>query len=246
MAIHDPDVRGVLLDIEGTTSSVRFVYDVMFPFVLRELDEFLLTQGDQPEVVAACAQIARDAGRNSLVDWCAATGGTSRQTISEEVRRLMAADVKATGLKELQGLIWQAGFESGELVAHVYPDVVPALTAWRERGIELRIYSSGSVAAQRLFFGHTEYGDLLPYFSAHYDTTVGAKKDAASYRAIAADVGIPAGQLLFLSDVVAELDAAREVGWQTGLCCRPGNTPAEEGAGRHPRIDSFADVHLGG
>lgn len=225
--------RGILLDIEGTTSSVSFVYDVMFPFVRRELDRYLDAHWGQPPLAAACRQIARDANQDARAD--------DRTWIRGEVLRLMDGDVKATGLKQLQGLIWEDGFNSGELKAHVYDDVPPALRDWHSRGISLRIYSSGSIQAQKLFFGHTIAGNLLPLLSGHYDTTTGPKKEAASYRTIAADFGLPASEILFFSDVVAELDAARAAGMQTALVIRHGNTAAAAGHG-HAEIASFAQI----
>lgn len=233
--------QGVLLDVEGTTSSVHFVYDVMFPYARRQLADYLATQWQTEACQAACEQIAQDAGHDSLAAW------TSNQDapalVTQEVLRLMDGDVKATGLKQLQGLVWRSGFESGEMTAHVYPDVPPAFHAWREQSIDLRIYSSGSVTAQQLFFGHTEQGNLLPLLSGHYDTQIGPKREAASYRNIAEDWGLPASEVLFLSDVVAELDAAQQAGMQTGLLLRPGN--AEQPAGHaHPQLASFAEIAL--
>lgn len=237
--------RGVVLDIEGTTSSISFVYDVMFPFVRRELNEFLATHWGDPQLAEACAQIARDAGAEFWHAWCPLSDPVACQRqLQAEVLRLMDADVKATGLKALQGLIWEAGFDSGELVAHVYDDVLPALRAWRGHGIDIRVYSSGSVTAQRLFFGHTKHGDLLPLFSAHYDTTIGSKKDVHSYQRIAADIGHRALELLFVSDVVEELNAAREAGFVTALCRRPGNPHVADTQG-HAAIDSFAEIIVG-
>ena len=128
-------------------------------------------------------------------------------------------------------------------MAHVYPDVVPALQRWKGQGIDLRVYSSGSRAAQLLFFGHTEQGNLLPLFSAHYDTTIGSKREIASYQRIAADFGLRDGELLFISDVVAELNAARNSGFQTALCNRPGNAEVADRQG-HAAIESFAEVVL--
>lgn len=221
--------RGILLDIEGTTSSISFVYDVMFPFVRRELDRFLREKWGKPDAAAACDAIARDAGHKSLADWQRSTGvegeSAGRELVAREVTRLMDGDVKATGLKQLQGLIWESGFASGELKAHVYDDVPPALKAWNAAGIDVRIYSSGSIQAQKLFFGHTIAGDLLPLLSGHYDTTTGPKKEAASYTAIAKEHGLAPPQILFLSDVAAELDAATAAGMKTGLVLRPGNPP---------------------
>lgn len=235
--------KGILLDIEGTTSSVRFVYDVMFPLVRRDLAAFLERQWDDAEVRLACEQMAHDASRTSLEVWCGADTIRQRETVQAEVLRLMDGDVKATGLKQLQGLIWRRGFESGELRAHLYPDVPACLRAWRGAGFDLRIYSSGSVQAQHLFFGHTEYGDLLSLFSGHYDTSVGAKREVSSYQKIAVDFELDAAEILFLSDVVAELDAALAAGMQTGLCLRPGNANVPPGHG-HVEMESFLELEI--
>ena len=228
--------RGILLDIEGTTSSVNFVYDVMFPFVRRELDRYLEARWAEPALAAACQQIARDAAQDARAG--------DRDWIRCEVVRLMDGDVKATGLKQLQGLIWEEGFASGELKAHVYDDVPPALRDWHARGISIRIYSSGSIQAQKLFFGHTIAGNLLPFLSGHYDTTTGPKKEAASYRTIAADFGLAPSEILFLSDVVAELDAARTSGMQTALLLRPENAPIPKRQA-HLCISSFKEIEVG-
>lgn len=235
-------VRGVLLDVEGTTSAVAYVYDVMFPYARQRMAEYLdATWGSRP-LVEAAEQVARDAGHASLDAWLAAAGGCDpKRLVLDEALRLMDADVKATGLKKLQGLVWQAGFESGELRAHVFPDVPPALAAWRNGGVDVRIYSSGSIHAQRLFFGHSEAGDLLPLISGHYDTTTGPKREAASYAQIATDWRLPPARVLFLSDIVAELDAALSAGMQTALVLRPGNTAVEPGHS-HRVIESFADL----
>ncbi|MEZ6112917.1 MAG: acireductone synthase [Pirellulaceae bacterium] len=249
------DGRGILLDIEGTTSSVSFVYDVMFPFVRRELEPYLETHWGESDLAAACDQIARDAGHDSLDAWATEASGAAddvepaaaqRKLVASEVARLMDGDVKATGLKQLQGLIWRDGFESGELLAHVYDDVPPALERWRLAGITMRIYSSGSVQAQKLFFGHTTAGNLLHYFSGHDDTTTGGKKEAASYRRITADYDMPAEELLFLSDVPAELDAAREAGLHTALVVRSPDAAelSRSAANGHPVIRSFDEINV--
>ncbi len=237
--------RGILLDIEGTTSSISFVYDVMFPFARRELENYLRENWNSPQLNEACEMIARDAGHESFAAWRggAADDEQMRALVRDEVIRLMDGDVKATGLKQLQGFIWRSGFESGEMQAHVYDDVPPALYEWNEAGIDLRIYSSGSIAAQKLFFGHTIAGNLLPLFRGHYDTTTGPKRESASYAKIAADFGLPPSDILFLSDVTAELDAARSAGLATGLCIRPGNADAPNDHG-HPEIRDFGSVRL--
>ena len=241
----ETSARGILLDIEGTTSSVSFVYDVMFPFARRELDPYLDANWNTRELHDVCDLIAKDAGYESFDVWCGGEpdSGKGRQLIRNEVIRLMDGDVKATGLKQLQGLIWRSGFESGELKAHVYNDVPPAIEAWNDAGRDVRIYSSGSVEAQKLFFGHTVSGDLLHLFQGHYDTTVGGKKESSSYRAIAEDVGLSPGDMFFLSDVAAELDAARDAGLQTGLCKRPGNAALPDDHG-HPELTSFGQIQL--
>lgn len=236
--------RGILLDIEGTTSSVSFVYDVMFPFVRRELTAFLSSSWGSDRLKDACELIASDAGHASFRDWVTgATTDEQQQLVSDEIIRLMDSDIKATGLKQLQGLIWKSGFESGELQAHIYDDVPQALTTWNELGMDVRVYSSGSIAAQKLFFAHTITGDLSHCFRGHYDTTTGSKKEAASYQQIASAYGIRAGDILFISDVVAELDAATTAGLQTLLSLRPGNADVEPDHG-HAVISSFAEVKI--
>lgn len=235
--------QAILLDIEGTTSSIRFVYDEMFPFVRRGLAAFLRSHWEAAEVRAACDAIAADAGHSSLQQWRSdADDAAARQLVSDEVLRLMDGDIKATGLKQLQGLIWRSGFESGELRAHVYDDVPTALQTWHQAGKDVRIYSSGSIVAQILFFGHTTAGDLLPLLKGHYDTTTGSKKEPASYATIAGEFGRDPSEILFLSDVVAELVAAREAGLQTALCLRPGNA---EPPSNHAfaTIREFGEVH---
>ena len=243
-------IRGILLDIEGTTSSVSFVYDVMFPYVRDNLMNELLTHWVEPSYIEAFHAIAKDAGHESLDAWLSASNLTGENAlrgshiVAAEVVRLMDADIKATGLKALQGLIWKAGFESGELKAHVYDDVPPAVVAWTAAGKDVRIYSSGSIQAQQLFFGHTVAGNLLHHFRGHYDTTTGPKKEAASYARIAADFGFPPTQILFLSDILSELDAAREAGLATALVVRPGNANQTSSQPPHQTICSFSELPL--
>lgn len=237
--------RAILLDIEGTTSPIAFVYDVMFPFVRRELESYVRGHWGEEPLAGACEQIAADAGHDHFADWCGERPvAEQQQKVIDEVTRLMDGDVKATGLKTLQGLIWKAGFDSGELVAEVFPDVPPALLKWNANGIDVRIYSSGSIAAQKMFFAHTDYGDLLPQFRGHYDTTTGPKKEPKSYTAIAEDMDCEPEEILFLSDVVAELDAAKEAGLETGLVMRPGNKEPEPAERDHPQIGTFEQVRL--
>ncbi|MBL8892917.1 MAG: acireductone synthase [Planctomycetaceae bacterium] len=219
-------IRAVLLDIEGTTSSLSYVHDVMFPYVRQHLSEYLQTHWGSESLQATLELLAADARHSSASAWLGSEPSQQQQQIVvSQVLAWMDQDLKATGLKQLQGQIWQAGFESGKLVSHVWPDVPGALKLWRANGIDLRIYSSGSIAAQKLFFGHTEFGDLLPLFSGHYDTTIGGKKSAASYQAIVADWQRTPDEILFISDIVEELQAAAAAGLRVLLSVRPGNTP---------------------
>ena len=236
--------RCILLDIEGTTSSVSFVYDVMFPYVRRELDRFLSDQWGEPKTADALNSIARDAGHESSDAWFGdCDDAQARSLVRDEVLRLMDADVKATGLKQLQGLIWKDGFESGELKAHVYEDVPPAIRTWTAANVCVYIYSSGSIAAQKLFFAHTVAGNLLEMLSGHFDTTTGPKKQSESYLTIANAIGLKPAEILFLSDIPAELDAAADAGLPTGLSIRPGNATAENQRG-HQELTSFDQVRV--
>jgi enolase-phosphatase E1 len=236
--------RGLLFDIEGTTSSVSFVYDVLFPYARHHLADYLEDHWLEPDTQAACELVAKDDGAESLASW-QPDDISRREAVTAVLLEQMDSDVKATGLKAVQGLVWRDGYASGELRAHVYPEVPACLHAWHDAGLDLRIYSSGSIGAQKLFFGHSIAGNLLPLFMGHYDTTTGPKREAPSYTKIAADFGQLPADLLFFSDVVEELDAARDSGWQTVLVLRPGNAPVRDSNG-HPAIDSFEHIHIDG
>jgi enolase-phosphatase E1 len=154
---------------------------------------------------------------------------------------MMNRDLKETSLKALQGMIWRGAYEAGEVRSHVFDDVPPALAQWADAGLDVRIYSSGSVEAQKLFFAHTTAGDLTPLLRGHYDTTSGPKREPASYATIAADMGLEPRQILFVSDVGAELDAARSAGMATALAVRPGNGEPG-GLFDHDAVASFAEI----
>jgi len=238
------NIQGILLDVEGTTSSISFVYDEMFPFVRRELDRFLQQEWGSEAVQDCLPLLATDIEAGSVDEWLGQASEVDKQKlVSKAVIKLMDADVKATGLKQLQGLIWKNGFHSGQLVAHLYDDVAPAIKAWSEAGIDVRIYSSGSIAAQQLFFGHTVAGDLLPMIGGHYDTTTGPKQAWKSYGKIAREFGIPAENILFISDVGEELTAALAAGMKTVLSIRPGNKSVEN-QDRFLCIESFDQLSL--
>lgn len=235
--------KSILLDIEGTTASVDFVHDVMFPFVTRNLSSFLDSTWGQTETVQACNRLAQDEGFADLASWSVAKGSEPRALVEANIAELMRTDSKTTGLKEIQGLVWRAGFASGELVAPIYEDVLPALKEWIKLGLTIRIYSSGSISAQKLFFGHTQHGNLLSFFSGHFDTTIGSKKDSESYRKIAADIGQNPVEILFVSDLEAELVAARQAGIQVAAAMRPGNKPLSAEAD-FPQISSFDQIKI--
>jgi enolase-phosphatase E1 len=229
--------RGILLDVEGTTSSISFVYDVLFAHAKRHVADFLAARRQDAVVQGLAAGLAAAAGAPPLS--LADADGVSRAALA--AIDLMNRDVKDTSLKALQGMIWRSGFESGQIVAHVFDDVPPALAQWADAGLDVRIYSSGSIEAQQLFFAHTAAGDLTPHLRGHYDTTTGPKREAASYTAIAADMSLEPREILFVSDVGAELDAARRAGMATALAVRPGNRDAG-GLLDHESLESFAEI----
>ena len=215
-------IRAILTDIEGTTSSISFVKDVLFPFARKRLPAFIETHADRPDVQHWLHEAAKEAG---IVY-------ADRNEIVELLQRWIDGDRKATALKALEGMIWDEGYGSGEFRAHVYADVAPNLQKWKTRGMDLYVYSSGSVAAQKLFFGHSEAGDLTPLFSGYFDTETGPKREAESYRRIAQAIGRPAPEILFLSDIIVELDAARAAGMRTTLLARaPASCPANSAHG---------------
>lgn len=227
-------VRAILTDIEGTTSSIAFVKDVLFPYARRELPRFVREHGGDPEVRRWLDAVATEQG-----------GICTDDTLVEVLQGWIDQDRKHTALKALQGMIWDAGYRTADFTAHIYPDAADALREWHDAGLPLYVYSSGSVPAQRLFFGHSDAGDLTPLFSGWFDTGTGGKREAGSYRRIAESLGVPPGDVLFLSDVVEELDAAREAGMQTVLVDRLEDYPRPrtgEDAHGHRRVESFADV----
>ncbi|WP_303673451.1 acireductone synthase [Vampirovibrio chlorellavorus] len=216
-------VRFVLLDIEGTTTDIHFVHQVLFPYSAQRLPEFVKQHAHDPLVREAFQSvretISQEEGRTldeagclqTLLDW-------------------IATDRKHTALKQLQGMIWKTGFEQGDYRGHVYDDVLRALQNWTLKGIELGIYSSGSVQAQKLLFSYSEAGDLTRYFSRYFDTRVGAKRDVESYRRIVTELNLPPMEVLFLSDVETELDAARLAGLLAKQIVREGTTPSDRHA----------------
>jgi len=226
----------ILTDIEGTTSSISFVKDVLFPYARAALPRFVREHGDEPEVRRWLDVVATEHGAMCSDDM-----------IVETLQGWIDQDRKHTALKALQGQLWADGYAQGDYRAHVYPDAVDALRRWHDAGHPLAVYSSGSVAAQKLFFGHSEAGDLTPLFSGFFDTEMGHKREAASYRRIADVLGRAPSDLLFLSDVVEELDAAREAGLRTVLVDRPEDYPQPrtgEATHGHTRVTAFDAIDV--
>ena len=225
ISLRERGVRGLVLDSEGTTTPVSFVYDVLFPYALEHLSSYVASHVAEPELDEPERllrqewedDIARGTNpppRNSTAQW-----------VVDYARWLMQQDRKSPGLKLLQGQIWERGYADGSLHGEVYPDVPPALARWQFDGLAIAIYSSGSVLAQRLLFSTTRYGDLTRFIGQYFDTGVGPKRESASYERIANALAFPAANILFVSDVIAEVDAARGAGMQAVHCVREDTRP---------------------
>ncbi len=236
----------MLLDIEGTTTPIDFVYNVLFPYARRRMKEFLRAHHADEDVRADSEQLieenARDLGRGLAPPPIENGGDAQWESVAAYALWLMDQDRKSTPLKSLQGRIWESGYRAGELRSQLFADVPRAFARWRDEGRDICIYSSGSVLAQKLLFSHTEAGDLTRAIRDYFDTHVGAKREAASYRHIAAALGCEPADVVFVSDVVAELDAAAEAGLRTRLCVRPGNPPQPPSS--HQVIHSFDEAAL--
>ena len=211
----------VLIDIEGTTTPIRFVHDVLFPYARAGMAGLLADRGHEADVAAALLEVPGPDKLVTLLGW-------------------MDSDAKATPLKALQGIIWRRGYETGELKGELYPDVAPCLRRWAAAGLRLCVYSSGSVEAQRQLFGHSVAGDLVPLFTGFFDTRVGAKREAPSYVTIAQGLFLPGAEILFLSDIEAELDAAAAAGLRTCQLVRA--TDGTVASMRHSTAEDFRAV----
>lgn len=227
--------RAVLTDIEGTLGPVAFVREVLFPYAAAALPGFVRGHAGDPKVSALLEDAAR-------------LGGVPASDLDRIIGCLLdwsATDAKVTPLKALQGLVWEEGYAGGHFLAPVYPDAVDRLRSWRDAGVPLYVYSSGSIRAQDLYFAHSDHGDLRPLFQGFFDTTTGPKTDPESYRRICAATGIAPPNLLFLSDLPAELDAAARAGLSTIWLVRPADSAADAralAASPHPIAASFADI----
>ena len=230
----------VLLDVEGATTPIDFVYKVLFPYALSHAEQFLEQHASDSDVRADLQALRNEHTadlRNGLNP--PAFGGEAGSAVAY-MEWLTAQDRKSTPFKSLQGKIWEEGYRSGQLRAGVFEDVPRAITRWRGQSKRICIFSSGSVLAQKLLFTHTAAGDLSEHISGYFDTTVGRKTDPISYQKIAAAIGKKPSEILFISDVTAELDAAKAAGLETLLCVRPGNRPQPPGT--HQVIHSFDEV----
>jgi len=227
--------KAIITDIEGTTSSISFVKNVLFPYARHALPGFVRDYGHEPEVRRWLDRVATEIVVNP----------DQEDQLVQTLQHWIDQDQKHTALKALQGMIWENGYRNGDYRAHVYSDVVPVLQRWYNQGIILYVYSSGSVAAQKLFFSHCQAGNITHLFSGYFDTQIGNKREPVSYHRIIQTIDIPAQQVLFLSDVVAELDAARTSGLFTCLIDRLQDYPEprlDNACNNHPRAEDFSRI----
>lgn len=243
LAIDLSAIRAILLDIEGTTTPIDFVFKTLFPFAAQHVQEFLFEHCSDLDIKTLVAELRATwsgAASSGAPVWIEGTPEEKIASAAGYVRWLIARDSKITPLKTLQGKIWEQGFRSGALRGEVYPDVAPAFARWREHGRRIAIFSSGSVLAQKLLFSHSSADDLSSHIEAYFDTTTGPKREAESYKKIARTLQLPAERVLFISDLSPELDAARAAHAHTALCLRPGNPQPEPT--HHPSILTFDEV----
>lgn len=224
-------IKAIVTDIEGTTTSISFVADVLFPYARERIARFVIEHAQDPAVSAEIAAV-----RAEIND-----SGASLEKVGQVLVGWIDQDKKITPLKTLQGLIWRSGYEDGSLKGHLYPEVAARLQAWKAAGIQLNVYSSGSEAAQKLLFGYSEAGDLTPLFDHFFDTRIGGKREVASYRHICETLGLAAEEILFLSDIVQELDAAADAGLKTIALDRQ---CIGDGFGAHPFVHNFDQIDL--
>ncbi|MBY4886342.1 acireductone synthase [Pantoea sp. DY-15] len=221
-------IRAIVTDIEGTTSDIQFVHQVLFPYARQHLAAYVRENHMDENVAAALNAVRAES----------AAPQASLEELITTLTNYIDEDRKSPGLKALQGMIWRAGYVEGQFTGHLYSDVLPAFERWQQQGIGLYVYSSGSVAAQKLLFGYSDEGDLTSLFSGYFDTGVGAKREAQSYRNIAEKIGLAPASLLFLSDIYQELDAAADAGWHTVQLIRG----EADNASRHHQVNDFSQI----
>jgi enolase-phosphatase E1 len=245
-ALNNTATKCILLDIEGTTTPIDFVYRTLFPFARMHVKDYLARHWNSPDVQQDIADLRAEQAadiRLGHIPPIIHEGDDELQlkSVAAYVHWLMDRDRKSTPLKSLQGKIWEEGYRTGELLSQVFDDVPAALNRWQDEGKRICIYSSGSVLAQKLLLSHTAAGDLTPLISGYFDTTIGAKKETDSYRRIAAHLQFLPEEITFVSDVIAELDAARDAGLQGVLSVRPGNHP-QPPSDAYKIIRTFAEL----
>ena len=223
-------IKAIVTDIEGTTSSLSFVKEVLFPYSHAHLADFVRHHADESPVKALLEEVCQIASKQL----------NTEQVITQLINWI-DQDKKVTPLKSLQGLIWEAGYRQGDFTGHVYTDAAENLKKWHSQGLDLYVYSSGSVYAQKLLFAHTDFGDLTPLFSGYFDTHIGGKQQAESYQHIAEAIGLPAEQLLFLSDISEELNAAKAAGFATIQLIREGSFDTQT---NHSQVNNFDDIKI--
>ena len=223
-------IKTIVTDIEGTTSSLSFVKDVLFPYSRQHMAEFVRAHAQEPAVRHELDEVRRLSGKN-----------LTEAEVIEQLTRWIGEDKKLTPLKSLQGMIWEDGYKKGDFKGHMYEDAVRHLQKWKQAGIRLYVFSSGSVQAQKLLFAHTVYGDLTPLFSGYFDTNIGSKREADSHRKIAAAIGASPADILFLSDIKEELDAASAAGMQVIWLMRDS---AVDPNAVHRQVKSFDEIAL--
>ncbi|MCU4676041.1 acireductone synthase [Catenovulum sp. 2E275] len=223
-------IKAILTDIEGTTSSIEFVHQVLFPYAKQNLAEFVKNNATQDNVLA---QI------NAVKQVCQQPDMTTEQVI-EQLISWIEADKKEPALKSLQGLIWVKGYQNGDFTGHVYQDAYTELNNWHQQNIALYVYSSGSVKAQQLIFGYSDFGDMTPLFKGYFDTQVGHKREVNSYQTILQSLPFSASEVLFLSDIKEELDAAKQAGFNTMQLVRDNKVIV----GQHPQASNFTQINL--
>jgi enolase-phosphatase E1 len=229
-----PNIKVILLDIEGTTTPIEFVYQILFPYARHHLHTYLAEHWDEAQADIAQLQAEHTAdvqeGRQPPQ-----LNAAQIESVVAYLHWLMDQDRKATPLKSLQGKVWAAGYQSGALKSQLFADVPTAFARWADQEKRICIFSSGSVLAQKLLFTYTEYGDLSQFISGWFDTNIGAKRETESYQRIAASLACKPQEIVFISDVTAELAAAQKAGMETILSIRAGNSPQE-------RTEHFAAV----
>lgn len=223
-------IKAIVTDIEGTTSSLSFVKDVLFPYARKNIGDYIRRHSEEDKIIPLMNEVRMEAG----VD-------LDLEGVIGQLEKWIDEDKKITALKTLQGLLWEAGYQQGDFQGHIYDDARQKLESWHQQGVRLYVYSSGSVYAQKLLFGFTVYGDLTPLFDGYFDTHIGAKIESDSYRKIIKTIGVNADEILFLSDIEAELDAARDAGMKTCWLVRDGE-PVSNAS--HQQVSDFNAIQL--